>query len=250
MSMAEIHPQEGYRWSVDEAGTLAIDKADGGDGRIRLEPIWEEYRRFDPMTDGYETGHGIVGYRQPWFESRNEILRVRVGDGITEIPNEAFESMINLQTVSLPAGLRSIGNRAFLGCTSLTDITLPEGLEIIWSQAFYSCKSLTNVALPDGLRSIGDEAFAFCDRLTRLCVPASVTIIGESALEHKALHELVLPIAFKDNPKIFRHTFPSHPEPNPRLRIRYVKPPKAPNPGKDGDKPAKSLFARLFGKGQ
>ena len=193
--------------------------------------------------------YGPTVYQQPWFESRNEILRVRVGDGITEIPNGAFESMKNLRTVSLPAGLKSIGNRAFLDCKSLTDITLPEGLEIIWDQAFYSCDCLTNVVLPDSLRSIGKEAFAFCNSLTRLCVPAGVTLIGEAALEHRALHELALPIAFKDNPKIFRHTFPSHPEPNPRLRIRYAKPPKAPDPGKAGDKPAKSLFARLFGKG-
>lgn len=249
MSQAEIHQQEGYQWSVDDAGTLTIERTEGGDGKIRLKPITESYQKFDPLTDGYDTAWGIVGYQQPWFESRNEILRVRVGDGITEIPNGAFESMKNLRTVSLPAGLKSIGNRAFLDCKSLTDITLPEGLEIIWDQAFYSCDCLTNVVLPDSLRSIGKEAFAFCNSLTRLCVPAGVTLIGEAALEHRALHELALPIAFKDNPKIFRHTFPSHPEPNPRLRIRYAKPPKAPDPGKAGDKPAKSLFARLFGKG-
>ena len=173
MSQAEIHQQEGYQWSVDDAGTLTIDKADGGDGKIRLKPITESYQKFDPLTDGYDTAWGIVGYQQPWFESRNEILRVRVGDGITEIPNGAFESMKNLRTISLPAGWKSIGNRAFLDCKSLTDITLPEGLEIIWDQAFYSCDCLTNVVLPDSLRSIGKEAFAFCNSLTRLCVPAT-----------------------------------------------------------------------------
>ena len=249
MSQAEIHQQDGYQWSIDDAGTLTIEKTADGDGKIRLKPITESYQQFNPMTDGYDTAWGIVGYLQPWYEHRNEIVHVRVGDGITEIPNGAFESLENLRTVSLPAGLKSIGNRAFLGCKSLTDITLPEGLEIIWNEAFSSCDSLADIALPDGLRSIGKEAFVRCENLKRLIIPAGVTCIGEGALEHRSLQELVLPIAFKDNKKIFHHIFPSHPEPNPRLRIRFVKPPKAPRSDAGGDTPAKSLFARLFGRG-
>ncbi len=249
MGQAEIHRQEGYQWSVDDAGTLTLDKTDDDEGKIRLDPIWEEYRRFNSMTDGYDTGHGIVGYRQPWFEYRDQIVQVRVGDGVTEIPNGAFESAENLRAVSLPVGLKCIGNRAFAFCKSLTDIALPDGLKSIGAEAFLSCKSLTSVALPDSLYSIGAEAFAFCDSLTRLCVPAGVVIIGKEALEAGTLLEATLPIKYKDDKSIFRFTFPSRPQFNPRLLIRYAKPPKAPEPGKDGSRPAQSLFARLFGKG-
>lgn len=249
MSNAQMHQEDGYQWSIDGDGTLTIEKTEGGDGTIHLAPIWEEYQRFDPLTDGSESARGIVGYRQPWFEHRNEIIHVRVGDGITEIPNGGFESLRNLQTVVLPAGLKSIGVRAFIGCKSLHRVQLPDSLEIIWDSAFYGCDSLADVALPDGLRNIGKEAFASCDNLKSLSVPAGVKLIGDGALEHRVLQDLTLPIAFKENKKIFHHIFPSHPQPNPRLRIRYVKPPKSPKSDTGGDKPAQSLFARLFKKG-
>lgn len=73
----------------------------------------------------------------PWYDLRDEILTVRIEEGISQI-----------------------GNQAFRDCGNILEVTLPESLEIIGSNAFIRCASLIEICIPIGVREIGQYAFA------------------------------------------------------------------------------------------
>ena len=79
------------------------------------------------------------GRPAPWQESRDRILELEIGEGVT-----------------------SIGSRAFVDCEKLEALSLPQSMELIGDQAFQGCISLEEVRLPGNIQSIGWAAFAGC----------------------------------------------------------------------------------------
>ena len=151
----------------------------------------------------------------PWYEYRDTIESVVVGEGITGIGNYAFCEHDALTSISLPAGLTSIGNDAF-ACTSMTAIVLPEtitnigewafngalieeinipnGVTTISNGAFSSCSSLTDVTIPGSVKSIGARAFASCANLAGIVIPEGVETIGSLSFSNcTKLEEITLP---------------------------------------------------------
>lgn len=71
-----------------------------------------------------------------WYEHRNKIVNVIVGEGITHIGDYAFCREISLENVSLPSTLKSIGTAAFAGNDKLQQLTIPESVEEVGDYAF------------------------------------------------------------------------------------------------------------------
>ncbi len=168
---------ENASWTLSDDGVLTIS----GSGPM------EDYQYVD---------------KSPWYNTRAQIRKIVIEEGITAVGNKnfygctyltevrlpetltaigdaAFDQDSHLALINVPEGITSIGKTAFRQCSSLTVFPIPSGLEAIEDYAFSSCIRLGSVTLPEGLTSIGEAAFANCDSLTGIVIPASVTYISE-----------------------------------------------------------------------
>ena len=185
-----LYPDGNKTWNENTmrqfGGTVAWMRYDPETGEILPDEV---YWSFDEATgtlyiEGNGPCPGFLQDEQPWYELREKILHVVVGEGITEIGNKAFYSRFNnLQTLTLPSTLMYIGNQAFYGCANLQNVTFPAGLKGIGFSAFGDCLSMTQVILPDSVMVIGSGAFFRCTELTDLTLPAGLVTLGDSAFE-------------------------------------------------------------------
>ena len=86
--MPEKHADEGILWSVDN-GVLTIDLAPGGNGSIPMHNTTETYTHYTEVDSDEvysDERERVLGYQTPWAERTNEIVEVRIGEGITSIP--------------------------------------------------------------------------------------------------------------------------------------------------------------------
>lgn len=90
-----------------------------------------------------------------------KISKVRIGDGITAIPDYAFAGCENLVDVVIPKTARTIGKCAFAQCMNLARINIPEGVISIGDCAFLMCSSLTQLTIPDSVTTIEGNPFRY-----------------------------------------------------------------------------------------
>ena len=122
----------------------------------------------------------------PWYNYKEVIEKVVIGEGVTSIGNSAFEDCRLLSTITIPDSVTSIGENAFYTCTSLTSITIPDSVTGIGYSAFRNCTSLTSIEIPNSVTSIGNDAFCACTSLATIVIPDSVTSIGNNAFKNCA----------------------------------------------------------------
>lgn len=89
-----------FDWKLEEDGTLIVE----GAGK---------------MPDLGAGNHA----ESLWQDIKDEITKVQIGEGITEVGAKNFEGCRNLTKVSLPSTLRRIRAYAFKNCTALREIT-------------------------------------------------------------------------------------------------------------------------------
>ena len=108
--------------------------------------------------------------RASWYNYRESISSVTIGEGITNIGEFAFRDCTNLTAATISASVTTIGNDAFWG-TGLTSFIIPENsqLAIIGDWAFNGSASLTTISFPASLTSIGYYAFNTCNFTSITC---------------------------------------------------------------------------------
>ncbi|MGN0292710.1 MAG: leucine-rich repeat protein [Lachnospiraceae bacterium] len=112
-------------WTLDTDGTLTIS----GSG-----PIVPSYEEFDGMK--------LPFYE--WDDYIDNISKVVIKDGVTDIPADAFSWSSTLKTVVIPASVKSIGAEAFAYCENLTAVYFQGDAPEIAEDAFDECsKDLT-----------------------------------------------------------------------------------------------------------
>ena len=147
-------------WKLSDDGTLTISGTD--------------------MPDYiYYSNSG--NYSTPWNSRRDEIKKVVIDNGVTNIGENAFCLCPNLASITIPNSVTSIGNAAFYQCSNLTSVTIPNSVTSIGNQAFYSCSNLTSITIGSSVTSIGDGAFYGCRSLNSITIPNSVINIGKSS---------------------------------------------------------------------
>ena len=140
---------ENVRWNLDNMGVLTIS----GTGA---------------MTE------------KPWLEAyRNDIKKVVILSGVTEIVDGAFSRCDLLSEVVLPNTVAVIGNNAFMSCNDLESIVLPEGVKKIGDRAFESA-DLQSIQIPNTVTYIGENAF-WSSMLRSVTIPGSVETFGSGA---------------------------------------------------------------------
>lgn len=122
-------------------------------------------------------------YPAPWMEHIDEIQRIVITEGVTNVGKMAFYCCPNLIMVTLPTSVKKLGEQAFAGCRALTQINL-QSVEYIGFGCFYECLELVNVTLGDNLHTIADKAFYRCKSLGGITIPASVTSFGASVFTY------------------------------------------------------------------
>ena len=151
-SLSTIHAE--ITWDLSDDGTLTISGTD-----------------MPNYNEGYYT-------QTPWYSQRNEIKKIVIENGVTNIGNYAFEGCVNLISVTLPESLSNIGDRSFDSCFGLTFVIIPNSVTSIGEGAFNSCTNLASITIPKSLTYIGANAFANCQVLASpIVIPNSVTSI-------------------------------------------------------------------------
>ena len=117
----------------------------------------------------------------PWYPLRENIKKVVIENGVTNIGNSAFYDCYNITSITIPKTVTSITDHAFFNCKGLTSVTIPNSVTSIAGETFYGCSSLTSITIPNSVTSIGSYAFVNCSSLTSIIIPNSVEIIEYSA---------------------------------------------------------------------
>ena len=107
-------------------------------------------------------------FEKPWNEYRDEITKIVVKNGITEIGSNAFSGLSAVKSISLPDTLEKIGNRAFYGCSGIRMLEIPESVKYIDEDAFCFCSGLAVMFLRPGLEIIEPYAFSGCSALAEI----------------------------------------------------------------------------------
>ena len=128
--------------------------------------LWEEEETMEIISFS-ETDEKVFFRDLP-----EKISKVRIGDGITAIPDYAFAGCENLVDVVIPKTARTIGKCAFAQCMNLARINIPEGVISIGDCAFLMCSSLTQLTIPDSITSIEGNPFRY--------LPAEILVSSEN----------------------------------------------------------------------
>ena len=142
---------DGLTWTLYEDGTLTIS----GTGAMK--------------------DYNINDTQSPVINHQN-VKKVVIKDGITNVGNYAFYFCENLTSLTLPDSVTSIGDSAFDTCRGLTNITIPEGVTNIGDCAFYDCSNLTSITIPDSVTRIGNGVLEACSSLKTISISCKSTL--------------------------------------------------------------------------
>ncbi|MBQ2986287.1 MAG: leucine-rich repeat protein [Tyzzerella sp.] len=159
--------------------------------------------------------------RVPWYQYRDEITSIVIGEGITSIAEGCFTGYDCVESLVIPyVGLSKTAteDKAVLGAifgkteasgTLQYDSTgtgyyydIPSSLQKVVvtkddnleSGAFCNCSNLTSIVLNDGIDEVASRSFYNCSALLELVIPDSVANIEEYAFYGcKNLKRVVLP---------------------------------------------------------
>lgn len=109
-----------------------------------------------------------------------QLEKVVIPEGITEIQNAAFEYCTSLIEVSLPYSLQKAQGSAFRRCHSLTSMVIPGNLKIV-PKDFISGSPLTEFVISYGVEEITCDAFGGI-QTAEIVFPETVYHIGGRAI--------------------------------------------------------------------
>lgn len=134
------------------------------------------------IPNGSMENYGEGG--SPWYNYRNQIKTIVIGDGMDHIGGYAFKDCTKAISVSFGNSVDKIGEKAFQGCTSLTSVNIPSGVGNILEHTFDGCTSLTSVNIPSSVTKIENRAFYGCTGLRSVTIGSGVTNIHGLAFEN------------------------------------------------------------------
>ncbi len=90
------------------------------------------------------------------------LTEVTLPGSIVRAAGYAFAGCQNLEKVTLGSGFTEITDRMFSGCSSLREVSLCQDLKKIGAYAFASCQSLTTITIPASVSAVGEGCFLAC----------------------------------------------------------------------------------------
>ena len=138
------------KWELGEDGTLSIS----GKGEM------PDYN-YDFVNEEYH-------FPSPWYEYRENITNVIIGDEVSAIGEAAFAGFSKMTSVDIGNSVTIIGKNSFVSSKSLTSIVIPNSVITIGSWAFSYCTNLTSVTIGSSVSTIEDSAFRMCGNLSEI----------------------------------------------------------------------------------
>ncbi|MBR2445616.1 MAG: leucine-rich repeat protein [Clostridia bacterium] len=166
----------------------------------------------DPDISWFGYIFGAGGYQANAAYVPQNLKRVTISDGISEIGRGAFYQLTMLEQIDLPHSVTLVHVLAFHETTATFELTntiltgnfeggteeafvsrehfgtgltghltLNEGVESIASGAFSGYVGLTGITLPSSIKHIGDSAFFGCTELSEITLPKGLQTIGNAA---------------------------------------------------------------------
>lgn len=131
------------------------------------------------------------GYtNQPWNSAKDDIKKVIISTGVSNVGNFAFYDCQNLEEVNINSTvLTIIGEQAFSFCFELKTVDLSSStpLQIVGASAFWYCSLIESITFPASIMSIGNYAFSDCNGLRRVYfTSASLPTLGEAVFQNNA----------------------------------------------------------------
>lgn len=186
-----IHYYHMVKWVIDENGTLYWSEGNVNENGLSME---EEI---------------------PWYDQRDKIKNVVVGEGVDYISSFTFMDCENLEKITISAGVTSVSSSAFWNCDNLKSINvatdnpnyvsidgilfnknkteivkypnakegkyvIPNTVTTIVMESFRQCGKLSELVIPDSVTSIGAYAFYDCTSLLNVTIPKSVKVMDNS----------------------------------------------------------------------
>ena len=181
-------------------------------GQYTLIEYVQEEGVTELTIDKTEDGKQITAIKAGAFDGNEEIKKITVSAGVTEIAEGAFKRMEALEEITLPfvgaeetnvnaarlfgyvfgtdsydkgvsvtQNYNATGTATYYLPQTLQNVTITGGADYkVPAYAFYNCTALKSITIGDAAE-IGDAAFYNCSYLTDFAVPANVTAIGDEA---------------------------------------------------------------------
>lgn len=153
-------------------------------------------------TGDMECYSNVDGNYGPWYEQyRNDVVTVKIQEGVTSISTGAFTSFGHLQSVYIPGSVQMIqsdsgASMMFEGCTNLKEIIVDDSNRfycskdgILFDKAMQSLLRYTpgnlqtKYEIPDGVTEIKQGAFEGASNLVRIEFPERLKKIESFAFE-------------------------------------------------------------------
>ena len=125
----------------------------------------------------------LLGIKDGILEKRENIKKIEIPDGVTDIGDRVFYNCTNLENITIPETVKTIGFHAFDNCVKIKDIKLPDNLEVIQTGAFYNCISLKKIEIPKGVSAVYTKVFSDCRSLEDIVFLGNIGEIEDSAFE-------------------------------------------------------------------
>jgi hypothetical protein len=156
-----------------------------------------------------------------WNYGRNNVEKIVIEEGITQIGSHNFSFFRNLSEVSISQSVVAIGDEAFYSCEKLSTVFIPASVKSIGKAIFGgNCESLSTIdvdmvnpqfvsiegvlyeittntllqypcnklgkqyTIPEYIEHIGNDAFNYCSNLVTLIVSDSLKSIGARAFSN------------------------------------------------------------------
>lgn len=128
------------------------------------------------------------------FYNCQNLISVRIPDGIKKIRNQAFYNCNKLESVNIPNSVETIEHQVFIFCESLKEIHLPRNTTSIGTYLCYRCSSLEKCEILSEIKIIPKNSFAFCESLKSVSLPESLNEIDSCAFDRcNSLENITLP---------------------------------------------------------
>lgn len=127
-----------------------------------------------------------------WSSLKDEVEKVVINEGVTNVGKHAFLSFSKLKDVKIASTVEIIDVAAFEECTALTEITLPEGLKEFGEEAFYGCSSLTSISIPKNVTYLPGYIFQGCESLKHIDL-GNVKEFGAQAFQYCGFETFEIP---------------------------------------------------------
>ena len=115
-----------------------------------------------------------MGHRM--LQECGALTSIKIGNGITEIPECWAGSCNNLNEITLPESLQTIGEYAFAQ-TGLTSIEIPDAVTWMGHRMLQGCGALTSIKIGNGITEIPECWAEFCDNLNEVTLGKKVSNI-------------------------------------------------------------------------